>query len=158
LAETGRHIRPTTIILYEPLINYSLLRRRFISGEMLSKLSLICYVHLSLGQTYYQADLFDASGLFHAMVARTTIVRCRYIMLAVQKRIHDDTRTLGVMFYSYCEEIRDIRFPEMLSVLMELLQKHLQRHLPVENIREFISIFIASLPLFFRARLQFFEL
>jgi hypothetical protein len=76
-------------------------------------------------------------------------------MLAVQKRIYDDPRTLGVIFYSYCEEIRDIGFAETFSVLMELLQNHLQRYLPIENIREFISISIASLPLFFRARLQF---
>jgi DDE superfamily endonuclease len=108
----------------------------------------MCKSYLKLAREF-------ASRSYDAMVAHTTIVFCRYIMLAIQKRIHDDPRTLGVIFFSYCEEIRDTGFAETLALLMELLQNHLQRYLPVENIREFISIFIASLPLFFRARLQF---
>jgi hypothetical protein len=108
----------------------------------------MCKSYLKLAREF-------ASRSYDAMVAHTTIVCCRYIMLAIQKRIHDDPRTLGVIFFSYCEEIRDIGFAETLALLMELLQNHLQRYLPIENIREFISIFIASLPLFFRVRLQF---
>jgi hypothetical protein len=92
---------------------------------------------------------------YDLMVAHTTIVFCRYIMLAVQKRIHDDPRTLGIMFHAFCEQIRDITVQEALELLLETLTVRLMGYLPTHKIREFLSIFIAALPLFLKQRLQF---
>jgi hypothetical protein len=95
---------------------------------------------------------------YDAMVAHTTIVCCRYIMLAIEKGNNEDSRTIGDLFYHCCDEVRDIRFIEARLLLMEILTESLRRflYLSEKKIQEFMSNFIAVLPLFIKGRLQFF--
>jgi len=61
---------------------------------------------------------------YDSMVAHTTIVFCRYIMLALQSRNSRDHRTLGKLFYMCCDEWKDISFTNALSLLFEILNPH----------------------------------
>ena len=93
---------------------------------------------------------------YDALVAHTTIVFCRYIMLAVEKRNNEDPRTLGNLFYYCCDELKDIQFSEALTLLLEILRESLRQfiYLTEKRVQEFIDYFISRLPAFFKERLK----
>ena len=93
---------------------------------------------------------------YDSMVAHTTIVFCRYIMLALESRNSRDPRTLGNLFYICCDELQDISFANALFLLFEILKDSLRNHLSLseQKVSEFLNQFISSLPAFFKARLQ----
>lgn len=62
--------------------------------------------HLALGKEF-QCRSYDA------MVAHTTIVFTRYIMLALRTREEQDPRTIGQLFFLCCDELEDIRFADI---------------------------------------------
>jgi hypothetical protein len=105
---------------------------------------------LSLGKEF-QGRTYDS------MIAHTTIVCCRYIMLALENRESVDDRTFGHMFYYHCDEIRDIAFAEAFHLLMLLLKEALKECLDVEEsvIDELFEAFFTSLPAYLKQRLRF---
>ncbi len=71
---------------------------------------------------------------YDALIAHTTIVFLRYIMLAWSAREEQDPRTLGNLFSLCCDEIEDLRFAEALMTLLELLSStlmHFSLHHPL---------------------------
>ena len=54
---------------------------------------------------------------FDALIGHITVVMCRYLFLAFERRCHDDPRTLGSLFYACCEEQKDLSLLEALSRL-----------------------------------------
>lgn len=70
--------------------------------------------HLNLEK---EAQLRDYDGL----VGHTTIVMTRYIFLSLEQRLHDDPRTIGGLFFSCCEEMKDLSLVEALSRLLTLV-------------------------------------
>jgi len=94
---------------------------------------------------------------YDSMVAHTTIVFCRYIMLALESRSGRDPRTLGNLFYLCCDELQDISFSNALFLLFDLLKDSLRKHLLIsgQKLEEFLNQFITSLPMFFKDRLLF---
>ncbi|WP_206920077.1 IS4 family transposase [Alicyclobacillus acidoterrestris] len=89
------------------------------------------------------------------MVAHTTIVFTRYIMLAVLSREEADPRTLGKLFYDCCDELADIRFIEVLRVLLSLLRQALQEFVDQDPILidRVVGLFIDRLPAPLKAKL-----
>ncbi len=77
-------------------------------------------------------------------------------MLAVEKRRSEDILTIGGLFYYCCNEVQDMKFIEALMLLIEILREGLRRlfNLSENKIEEFISNFIASLPLFIKGKLK----
>lgn len=59
---------------------------------------------------------------FDSLISHTTIVFSRYIVLSWQNRCSTDSRTLGGMFYEFCDEIKDIDWAIALQRLVELLE------------------------------------
>lgn len=59
---------------------------------------------------------------YDQMFAHTTIVFTRYIMLSTVARNEEDPRTIGALFYDCCDELGDIRFADVLRLLIELLR------------------------------------
>ena len=55
---------------------------------------------------------------FDALIGHITVVLCRYLFLAFERRCHDDPRTLGSLFYACCEEQKDLGFLEALGRLL----------------------------------------
>lgn len=94
---------------------------------------------------------------YDSMVAHTTVVFCRYIMLALESRNERDPRTIGNLFYICCDELQDITFTESLFLLFEKLKDSLRNFLSLtgQQLNEFLDQFISSLPSYFKARLQF---
>ncbi len=47
---------------------------------------------------------------YDMMIAHTSIVFTRYLLLAVESRESEDPRTLGHLFYVCCDEMEDLKF------------------------------------------------
>ncbi|UXC22779.1 transposase [Heyndrickxia coagulans] len=99
--------------------------------------------YLKLGKEF-QCQSYDS------MFAHTTIVFLRYLMLSLRAREEEDPRTLGQLFYMYCEEIDDIQFAEALLTIIEALGQTLAESflLTDEKIQDFLDCFINKLPSF----------
>lgn len=94
---------------------------------------------------------------YDSMVAHTTIVFTRYIMLSMQSRNNEDLRTIGGLFYNCCDELQDIQFFESIQVILDLLKDALREKLSLtkEQINLFLDYFISTLPAFLKERLVF---
>ncbi|GGJ99237.1 hypothetical protein GCM10007063_21870 [Lentibacillus kapialis] len=64
---------------------------------------------------------------YNSMIAHTTIVFTRYIVLSWQHRCSTDDRTLGGMFYELCDEINELDWAVALQQLIELFEDVLKR-------------------------------
>ena len=93
---------------------------------------------------------------YESMVAHTTIVFTRYIMLSTQRRNNEDLRTIGGLFFNCCDELEDIFF-EAIKIILELLENALQEKLSLtkEQINLFLDYFISTLPAFLKEKLVF---
>ncbi len=93
---------------------------------------------------------------YDAMMAHTTIVCCRYIMLALEKRESEDPRTIGMLFYVHCDELQGLGFIEAMLIVIEVLKDHLSRFLSLtpRRLEQFMANFMGALPLFLKAPLQ----
>lgn len=60
---------------------------------------------------------------FDSIIAHTTIVYTRYILLSWERRQNMDPKTLGALFRMNCEDIAEIEFKEVISQLLELIDK-----------------------------------
>jgi len=90
----------------------------------------------------YQSRSYDA------LVAHTTIVFSRYVMLAVSQRTNKDPRTLGRLFHAGCDELRQVSFAEALTMLLGLFQQML-KEIPASiagRIQAQLDSFVAGIP------------
>jgi hypothetical protein len=76
------------------------------------------------------------SRSYDALVAHTTIVFCRYIMLALARRMNKDPRTLGTLFHAGCDELRQATFTEALQQMLAILQ---------DIARDFLGLTVAQI-------------
>jgi hypothetical protein len=92
------------------------------------------------------------SRSYDALVAHSTLVCCRYIMLETARRTTADPRTLGRLFHATCDEIRQASFVDALALLLSLLEQTLLNIVGFtkEQIRQWVAQFIAMLPPVFR--------
>lgn len=113
-------------------------------------------VFFKMSKSYLKLAKEFQSRSYDSMIAHTTIVFCRYIMLALECRNGRDPRTLGNLFYLCCDELHDISFSKALFLLFELLKESLREFLslPGQKLNEFMDQFISSLPTFFKERLR----
>ncbi|MBZ9632935.1 transposase [Clostridium sp. FP1] len=101
----------------------------------------VCKSYLNLGKEF--------QGLsYDSMIAHTSIVMVRYMMLAVENRNNKDSRTMGEIFFLAFDELKDIQFSEVLEIIFNILQETLQEllFLTVAQIDSFIAAFIIKLP------------
>jgi len=84
------------------------------------------------------------------LVAHTTVVFSRYILLAIEQRRATDDRTAGGIFYDCCDDLVDLRFSQALLLIFHLLRQSLSDFLVAGAIRcEFSTLwknFLAALP------------
>jgi len=95
------------------------------------------------------------SRSFDALVAHTTVVLCRYIILELARRTNADPRTLGNLFHATCDELRQTTFVEALALLLKLLERSLNKLVGFtkELMLQLVEQFMAELPLPFKARM-----
>jgi hypothetical protein len=83
-------------------------------------------VFFKITKSYLQLAKEIQSRSYDALVAHTTIVFTRYIMLALARRTTNDPRTLGTLFHARCDELRQTSFAEAIALLMNLLLQRLK--------------------------------
>jgi hypothetical protein len=93
---------------------------------------------------------------YNMMVAHTTIVFMRYAMLSMESRNSNDQRTIGDLFYYFCDEAEDIKLSTSLFLITELLKKVLyENHVISEEVmNQILDSFISQLPLVWKKKLQ----
>lgn len=110
----------------------------------------VCKSYLNLGKEF--------QGLsYDSMIAHTSIVMVRYMMLAVENRNNQDVRTMGELFFLAFDELQDIQFSEALRLILDILQETLKEllFLNEEQIDSFINAFITKLPKYLSERLLY---
>jgi len=89
---------------------------------------------------------------YDALIAHTTIVFTRYIMLAISSREEKDPKTIGQLFYLCCDEMEDIRFTQALMMVIDVLKSTLSNEpvLSEEKVQSIIDELFDNLPQFLR--------
>lgn len=92
---------------------------------------------------------------YDGMIAHTTLVSMRYMLLSVENRDNKDDRTAGGIFYDLCAEIERINFAQTLGLLLILLAESLHDKLVLstETINDFLQHFLSLIPSYFKASL-----
>jgi hypothetical protein len=63
---------------------------------------------------------------YDGMVAHITIAMSRYIFLAFEQRCHDDPRTLGSLFFSCSDEMKDLSIFEALQRILSMAMQKIR--------------------------------
>lgn len=92
---------------------------------------------------------------YDMMVAHTSIVFMRYVMLALLSREEADPRTLGNLFYACCDELQDLSFTSALAMLLDLLKRAIKSFLFLtdEIADKLFALFTQGLPPIYRRSL-----
>lgn len=109
--------------------------------------------HLNLNKEF-QCRTYDA------MIAHTTIVFSRYIFLAWEQRKHNDSKTLGHLFFEFGEDVREVDFKEALLGLMKMVMDLIQTGekeiiINVEELKNKLLVWMSSLPKYLQNMLVF---
>jgi hypothetical protein len=101
----------------------------------------VCKTHLRLTRECHSIS-------FDAMVAWNAIVLSRYMMLALDKRLEEDARSFGELFFETCDELADITFGKALQLLLEVFvnvatEKYF---LADDEVESLLSAFMDALP------------
>jgi len=101
----------------------------------------MCKSHLKLAKEFQGRS-------FNMIVAHTSIVYLRYIMLTVMVRKNNDERTFGDLFFHFSDEVRNISFFEALQLILTTLKDFLKDKflLTESEVQKLLSEFIDSLP------------
>ena len=80
----------------------------------------------------------------------------RYAMLALESRNSIDQRTIGELFFFFCDEAEDIKFSTSMFLLLDLLKKILNENpfISQEVANQIMDAFIDVLPLIWNQKLQ----
>ena len=89
---------------------------------------------------------------FDMMVAHTTIVFLRYIMIADTTRMSTDEKSFGELFYEYGDEVKDMTFVQAFTLLLHQIKLILQDQLFLaeDYISRIVDELLESLPKYLR--------
>ena len=95
------------------------------------------------------------SRSYDAIVAHTTIVCIRYMLLAIENREHKDDRAHGGLFYQFCDEVADLDFTKAFLYILDLFTQTLRENLFLSEsmVDQILTGFMAKLPGFIKNRL-----
>lgn len=96
---------------------------------------------------------------YDSMVAHTSIVFARYMMLSIENRNNNDLRTIGGLFYQCCDELQDIQFCEAMQLIIDALKNVLSEKLILSKdiIDSILECFIEALPCYIKEKLALFS-
>lgn len=114
-------------------------------------------IFFKVAKSYLRIVKGCSSRSYDAITAHTAITCAGYIMLAELQRFHEDSRSLGDLFYDTFDELKDITYQEslilILSALLEAVSDALS--LPDEQYQKLVEIFMSSIPPLLAKRLEF---
>ena len=104
-----------------------------------------CKSYLNLAKEFFCRN-------YDALVAHTTIVFARYIMLTIENRKNKDQKTFGALFNYYCDELQEMSKFEAIQILLQMLKSALKTKLMLtkKELNAFFDEFMASLPSYFK--------
>ena len=100
-----------------------------------------CKSYLKLGKESHSLS-------YDAMTAHVAIVFSRYMMMALEHRRNIDNRSLGDLFYTYCEELQDMQYIDALALLLKELVIGIQKEILFDDkeLNKLLNDFIEQLP------------
>ena len=109
----------------------------------------VCKSHLRLTKECHSTS-------YDAMVAWNAIVVSRYMMLALDKRLEEDSRSFGELFFDICDELPDITLAKALMLLLDtFLSVAAEKYfLADDEIEHLLEAFMDALPEPFKKSLQ----
>jgi hypothetical protein len=109
-------------------------------------------VFFKITKSYLRLAKEFQSRSYDALVAHTTIVFARYIMLELARRTSNDPRTLGTLFHAECDELRQVSFTEALRLLLKHLEQVMKAfaELTTAPLRGMLEAFMAQIPALLR--------
>ena len=93
---------------------------------------------------------------YDALTAHVAIVFTRYMLLSVEKRLNEDDRTVGELFFIMVDELQDITFNQSMAIIVQAFLDSIQEllHLSDEQIKSLLDIFVTRLPAYLRDSLH----
>ena len=93
---------------------------------------------------------------YDALTAHVAIVFTRYMLLSVEKRLNEDDRTVGELFFIMVDELQDITFNQSMAIIVQAFLDSIQEllHLSDEQINSLLDIFVTRLPAYLRDSLH----
>ena len=109
----------------------------------------VCKSYLNLGR--------ECNALsYDAMTAHTAVVFTRYMMLSLESRESNDTRSLGELFLYFSDEMADITWIEAFQMLLGMFRTMLANdtELSEDKIDELVDAFMNALPPLMKTQLH----
>ena len=109
----------------------------------------VCKSYLNLGKECHPLS-------YDAMTAHTAVVFTRYMMLSLESREANDSRSLGELFLYFTDEMSDITWIQAFHMLLQMFRNILidNSELSEEKISELVAAFMDAVPAVLRLRLQ----
>lgn len=109
----------------------------------------VCKSYLKLGKECRSLS-------YDAMTAHVAVVFTRYMMLSIEQRRRNDQRSLGELFFHFCDELEDVSSEQALFLIIHAVLKTAKDKLFLTNqqLDELITSFIETLPQYIQNRLQ----
>ncbi len=85
---------------------------------------------------------------YDSMIAHTSVVCIRHILLSHESRFNQDNRAYGGIFYDCCDEVAEISFNRSFKLIMDLLVKTLHEtpFLSDEEVDQILERFMEHIP------------
>ena len=93
---------------------------------------------------------------YDAMTAHTAVVFTRYMMLSLESRESNDSRSLGELFLYFSDEMSDITWIQAFQMLLQMFRTMLSDNteLSEDKINELVDTFMNTIPALLRTQLQ----
>jgi hypothetical protein len=90
------------------------------------------------------------------MTAHTAVVFTRYMMLSLESRESNDSRSLGELFLYFSDEMSDITWIQAFQMLLQMFRTMLSDNteLSEDKIDELVDTFMNTVPALLRTQLQ----
>lgn len=113
-------------------------------------------VFFKVCKSYLNLSKECRSMSYDAMTAHTAVVFTRYMMLSLESRESNDTRSLGELFLYFSDEMSDITWIQAVQMLLQMFRTMLSDSIELsgEKIDELMDAFMASIPQLLKSKLQ----
>ena len=93
---------------------------------------------------------------YDAMTAHTAVVFTRYMMLSLESREANDTRSLGEIFLYFTDEMSDITWIQAFQILLQMFRNTLvdELELSEKKLDELVDTFMSAIPPVLKAKLK----
>ena len=93
---------------------------------------------------------------YDAMTAHTAIVFTRYMMLSLESREANDTRSMGELFLYFSDEMSDITWIQAFQMMLQMFRTLLADQIDIsdEKIDELVDAFMDAIPALLKSKLQ----